>query len=120
MLNKLVTGGFIGLTLLCFGCTMCCHPYDYCGPVYGWPGTCDSNIRAGSIQPSSERCAKPEDAYRESILADSPSSVQQSAAPGEYEGATQLLSVTDRKLESQDETNTSERVAHRPRRSVAR
>ncbi len=33
------------------GCTMCCHPYDYCGPVFQG-STCSpvcSNVRAGSI-----------------------------------------------------------------------
>ncbi len=35
------------------GCTMCCHPYDYCGPVYDGQGRyatgCSRCARAGSI-----------------------------------------------------------------------
>lgn len=27
----------IGLLVLAAGCTMCAHPYDYCGPVYDGP-----------------------------------------------------------------------------------
>jgi hypothetical protein len=47
-------GGLVllGVILLGAGCTMCCHPYDYCGPVFQ-PG-CDgkpfcSPCRCGSI-----------------------------------------------------------------------
>jgi hypothetical protein len=29
----------IGLLLLAVGCSMCAHPYDYCGPVYDGPCT---------------------------------------------------------------------------------
>jgi hypothetical protein len=33
------------------GCTMCCHPYDYCGPVHDDQGftSCSTHARAGSI-----------------------------------------------------------------------
>jgi hypothetical protein len=50
MLGKL---GILGiLTLLSFttGCTMCCHPYDNCGPVFDNScGSFCSTARAGSI-----------------------------------------------------------------------
>ena len=33
------------------GCSMCAHPYDYCGPTFmgGNYQTCDPDARAGSI-----------------------------------------------------------------------
>ena len=33
------------------GCTMCCHPYDYCGPVHDGCGcqSCSPCYRAGSV-----------------------------------------------------------------------
>jgi len=30
-----LTWAAVGLLLLAAGCTMCAHPYDKCGPVYG-------------------------------------------------------------------------------------
>lgn len=42
--------GLATILLACSGCTMCCHPYDYSGPVYGGPGCGSSQCsRAGSI-----------------------------------------------------------------------
>ncbi len=45
--------GLATILLACSGCTMCCHPYDYSGPVYGGSGcgsSCSSQrSRAGSI-----------------------------------------------------------------------
>jgi hypothetical protein len=40
----------VGLVALS-GCTLCCSPYDYCGPTFtGGDGQpCDPNARAGSI-----------------------------------------------------------------------
>jgi hypothetical protein len=37
--------------LVATGCTMCCHPYDECGPTFtgGCPDQCSSLVRAGSI-----------------------------------------------------------------------
>jgi len=33
------------------GCTMCAHPFDYCGPMFtgGCGEQCDPNARAGSV-----------------------------------------------------------------------
>jgi hypothetical protein len=47
MFAKIAFATLLGLSLLSAGCTMCCHPYDYCGPVYDG-GQC-SNERAGSV-----------------------------------------------------------------------
>jgi hypothetical protein len=40
-----------GLLLLSAGCSMCGHPYDYCGPVAGDGNcmNCDTRTRSGSI-----------------------------------------------------------------------
>jgi hypothetical protein len=52
MWKRLSGMALLGVILSGAGCTMCCHPYDYCGPVYQ-PG-CDgkpfcSPCRCGSI-----------------------------------------------------------------------
>ena len=49
MLGKIAYACTLGLLVLSFGCTMCCHPYDNNGPVYDSAGQCVSNDRAGSI-----------------------------------------------------------------------
>ena len=38
----------VAVLLFASGCTMCCHPYDDCGPVYHGD-SCSSHGRAGSI-----------------------------------------------------------------------
>lgn len=37
------------VSLLGMGCTMCEHPYDYCGPTISPAGPEPGNVRAGSI-----------------------------------------------------------------------
>ena len=52
MQRAFLTWGIAGLLAFSLGCTMCGHPYDYCGPTYtGGPcgGSCDTRTRAGSI-----------------------------------------------------------------------
>jgi hypothetical protein len=43
--------GVIAVLLAAAGCSMCCHPYDDCGPVYSGSGcqSCMSGARVGSI-----------------------------------------------------------------------
>ena len=43
--------GVVAVLLAVAGCTMCCHPYDYCGPVYDDCGyhSCSPCSRAGSV-----------------------------------------------------------------------
>jgi hypothetical protein len=103
MFNKAASAGILGLIVLCTGCTMCCHPYDYCGPVYEGCGQCGSNVRAGSILPGGGGQAlsvNPEQDIDESTT---PSIEQGTPNVEEYEGATQILSVTDRKVEDSQE-----------------
>jgi hypothetical protein len=43
--------GVAAVLLAAAGCRMCCHPYDYCGPVYqgGDCQSCSRGDRAGSV-----------------------------------------------------------------------
>jgi hypothetical protein len=43
--------GILAVLSTLAGCTMCCHPYDWCGPVHDGEGcqSCDSRYRVGSI-----------------------------------------------------------------------
>ena len=50
MFRTALGSGFAIILLGLSGCTMCCHPYDCCGPVYDhgcYP--CSAHARAGSI-----------------------------------------------------------------------
>jgi hypothetical protein len=51
MRRAMIAWAGIGLMLLAAGCTMCAHPYDYCGPVVDGPCacSCDPLARSGSI-----------------------------------------------------------------------
>ncbi len=51
MRRAVIAWAGIGLLLMAAGCTMCAHPYDYCGPVVDGPCgcSCDPLARAGSI-----------------------------------------------------------------------
>lgn len=41
----------LGVLATAAGCTMCCHSYDYCGPIYDGPYAtgCEHNLRANSV-----------------------------------------------------------------------
>ena len=47
------------LLAMATGCTMCAHPYDYCGPTFtgGCGEQCIPNARAGSICSGSSGCS---------------------------------------------------------------
>jgi len=51
MQRALSMWAFVGLMLFAAGCSMCGHPYDYCGPVHndGNCSNCDTRTRSGSI-----------------------------------------------------------------------
>jgi hypothetical protein len=51
MIEKIGILGILVVLAFSTGCTMCCHPYDNCGPVYDDSscGSYCSNVRAGSI-----------------------------------------------------------------------
>lgn len=57
MIRAILAICVVTLTAVTAGCTMCAHPFDYCGPTFtgecGQP--CAANARAGSIlSPGSE------------------------------------------------------------------
>jgi hypothetical protein len=106
MSHKIAYTGILGLVALCVGCTMCCHPYDYNGPVYDCNGQCASNVRAGSILEGADMEAMPPAVNQgnikettPNIRQESPNALQGLPNTGDSEGATKILSVTDRKLE---------------------
>lgn len=50
MFRMALSLGVVAVLLIVAGCTMCCHPYDYCGPVYDDCGqSCSPCYRAGSV-----------------------------------------------------------------------
>jgi hypothetical protein len=99
MLGKLAIAGVVAVCLLsATGCTMCCHPYDNCGPVYdeaSGRSYCDQS-RAGSILEGAT--TKPPAAATEEIIEEAPQQVSAAAKP---QPATDLeprrLPTTDRK-----------------------
>jgi hypothetical protein len=102
MMVKITLAGILSLLAFCTGCTMCCHPFDSCGPVYDGCGQCGSNVRAGSVLPGGAIHSSLVAADQNEIEVTAPSVEQKSPMAGEHEGATQILSVTDRKLEESE------------------
>ena len=126
MSHKIAYAGILGLLALCVGCTMCCHPYDYNGPVYDCNGQCASNVRAGSILEGAdmETTSTPVnqgniEETTPNIRQESPNARQGSPRAGEFEGATQILSVTDRKLGPSETLAESPSSDNQPNPSLA-
>jgi len=110
MARKTAYAGILGLIALCVGCTMCCHPYDYNGPVYNSSGQCVSNVRAGSILEGGSMEGAPATEIKKNSEESSPNVRHGVSKAGEYEGAKQLLSVTDRKV-GEPEATAKSRIA---------
>lgn len=89
----------VALAALTAGCTMCANPYDECGPVFsgGCPQQCSSTARAGSIL--SAPSTPP------------PASIAAAAVP--KAGDTQILSVTDGKVNASEAAPTPQPTASR-------
>jgi hypothetical protein len=103
MLEKLGILGVLALLILSSGCTMCCHPYDQCGPVYEDScGAFCSNTRAGSILDGGVAQTKaspfvPEGTIEEGPQQGSPTMAPQSVEPQPVpESEPQILSAVDR------------------------
>jgi hypothetical protein len=111
MLGKNIYAGILGLIILCSGCTLPCHVHDYCGPVYESGQNC-TNFRAGSIladgNVESVSTAPDEGIIEETSSNNEPNIEQRSPTVGEYEGATQIVSVTDRKVGESESTAASQ------------
>ncbi len=119
MLHKIAYAGILGLIALCVGCTMCCHPYDCNGPVYDNSGQCVSNVRAGSILEGGDMEIMPATVDQKSIEETAPNVRQGSPRAEGFEGATQILSVTDRKLEASESLTKSQSIDGQSNPSLA-
>ncbi|HEY4761591.1 MAG TPA: hypothetical protein VIH42_13500 [Thermoguttaceae bacterium] len=127
MFGKFASAGVLGLLALCVGCTMCCHPYDYSGPVYDSSGQSISDVRAGSILIGGPMQQSYMTAAPDMIVESTPVIEQDSSPVEEYEGATQILSITDHKVEdteepanTQPESEESQPILAQPIQSIRR
>jgi hypothetical protein len=108
MLRAALRLGGVAVLLTIAGCTMCCHPYDYCGPVYEADGcqTCSSNARAGSILAGTRGVAPSPDPvqHQSQRAAVSPAAIQRQIYGderlGDVSGSQRMLSETDRVVDS--------------------
>jgi hypothetical protein len=99
MFGKIASAALLGLLLMSAGCTLCCHPYYDCGPVYDG-GQC-SNVRAGSILTDGDYSIPPQTVRHETTTQDSTPDYQNAPSSAEEtEGNMQILSVTDRKVDN--------------------
>ena len=110
MLHRIAFAGILGLIALCVGCTMCCHPYDCNGPVYDNSGQCVSNVRAGSILEGGDMEVTPANVINKGSEETSPNIRQGSPRADASEGATQIISVTDRKVQAPENAAKSPSV----------
>lgn len=51
MFRVLLSFGLAAIVLVGAGCRMCCHPYDYSGPVYDRPGCSSSYVSSTRVAP---------------------------------------------------------------------
>lgn len=108
MLRTALGVGVIAVLLAAMGCTMCCHPYDRCGPVFNGPchPSCSPCYRANSIL-SGTPAPMPSSGVAQRQPAGPPASqvsmqdaIRGDARPGDVAGSQRIISVTDRKVES--------------------
>jgi hypothetical protein len=98
MLGKIGILGIIVLLVSSSGCTMCCHPYDNCGPVFDEASgrSYCSQTRAGSILEGG--AAQPAPASSEQIIEESPQGVSSVTQPQpKTESEPRMLSEIDRR-----------------------
>jgi hypothetical protein len=108
MLRTALGLGIVAVLLAATGCRMCSHPYDYCGPVYHDNGcqSCSLHDRAGSILAAAPmQNASPELARRQVqgktiSRASLQNQVREDIRSGDVPGSEQIVSVTDRVVES--------------------
>ena len=127
MLRTALSLGVVAVLLATTGCTMCCHPYDYCGPVHNGCGcqSCSSQSRAGSIlSGTSELTASSEmpssglvrrQTRGEAIThASLRNHVQGDMQLGDVPGSEQIVSVTDRVVDSSTSPTEPSQIAAEP------
>jgi hypothetical protein len=100
----------IGLSILAVlsvatGCTMCCHPYDNCGPVYNGDRcqSCDTRARAGSVfaGTATAETATVSESNQTPTPAKPPKAVQPTPAPVTMPGKTAAAIPSKRPTRSQ-------------------
>jgi len=132
MLRTALGLGVVAALLATAGCTMCCHPYDYCGPIHDGRGcpSCPSRAREGSIlsgmsemapsaamAPSAEVTRRPVRSKSESVASRTKSDaslthqVQGDARPGDVPGSERIVSVTDRVVDPSASSDEPPQVA---------
>lgn len=103
------------------GCSMCCHPYDKSGPVYGADGSsCSAHGRAGSRFASPSESMPSESMPSESMPAEMASTPRPRQATsvaygkpklGDVPGSEQIISVTERVVGPASEDGDSSMAA---------
>jgi hypothetical protein len=122
MLRTRLSLGVVAVLMTAAGCTMCCHPYDYCGPVHTDHGcqSCSTRARTGSIlaetsdvAPSLELAHRP---VPSNAVADKSlhRQIQGDIRPGDVPGSQQIVSVTDRVVDPSASPADSPQVAAQP------
>jgi hypothetical protein len=106
MFRTVLALGLTGLAVSMSGCRICCHPYDWCGPVYEGSGcqpcgsSCSLHARAGSIlagggsegvPPSAAMARRPQSQAQARLKTTAPASQK----PGLVPGSERIVSVTD-------------------------
>lgn len=85
----------VAVLLTLAGCTMCCHPYDNCGPVLdNGCNSCSTHARAGSILDGTPQPVMAE-THAES-LGNAQAKAHGTARLGYVAGSEKIISVTDR------------------------
>ena len=112
MLRIAMGFGLMAVLFTATGCTMCCHPYDDCGPVYDSCGgqSCSVYHRVGSILSGSPELPT---LAQQPVQEESPSSMVDSGPvqEGDVPGSERIVSVTDRVVEPSGRLAGSTRVA---------
>ncbi len=124
MFRRALGLGLLGILSATVGCRMCCHPYDYCGPVYQCDGcgcpSCCGHSRANSVlepipqreyaqgsveyqarsQANNQVRHQAQSQVRRPVQSDADRQMRQEAQaqarPGDVPGSERILSVTDR------------------------
>jgi hypothetical protein len=107
MLRTALALSVVAVLLATAGCTMCCHPCDYCGPVYEGQcgGACSGHSRVGSIlsggtpqtQMATETAVVRRQQTGQSISQTSlQDRIKHEVRPGDVPGSQKIVSVTDR------------------------
>jgi hypothetical protein len=116
MIGKMGILGVIVLLASATGCTMCCHPYDECGPVYD-PSSCRSfcsNERAGSILSGSTAPVQP--AAAEEVIEENSQGVSTVTEQPATEVEPRMLSTADQKAGQKavaPKSQSARRAVHR-------